>query len=124
MALVKEELAKVPDKLHVAGCSYSVREIAAIMGEVSGKTIEVVEEDLEAAKAKVMAKGGDADMAEYLQFLMGEGAVWHSEEGENGLLCENEMVNPGERFWRWKDMKNYAEEVAGKPWADAVWQVE
>jgi hypothetical protein len=44
---------------------------------------------------------------------MAEGKLDFSKENYN------ELVNPGEKLWKWKGVEEYAKEVNGHPWIDA-----
>lgn len=29
---------------------------------------------------------------------------------------DNELVNPDQKFWKWKTVEDYVREVGGRPW--------
>jgi len=100
---------RIPDKILLSGDAVSIRDIARIMQTAgAGREIDVTSVDLEEFKERVLREGGNP--APYLRFLMGEGKIDYSKGNQN------ELVNPGEGIWKWKSMKEYAEEIGGKPW--------
>jgi hypothetical protein len=50
--------------------------------------------------------------ADHIRFLMGKGKVDHR---TNGMGDDSDLVNKGEKRWKWKKMGDYAVEVKGKP---------
>ncbi|KAB8272410.1 hypothetical protein BDV30DRAFT_249513 [Aspergillus minisclerotigenes] len=110
-------VAVVPDVLHVAGDTRSVADVARIMEKEGGGPIEVTEVALGEYKERVTKVVG-SDPAPYLRFLIGEGKINHSSAG---LGCDNEVVNPGERVWKWKSLEQLARETQGRPWRDFEW---
>ncbi|GLA69227.1 hypothetical protein AtubIFM55763_008410 [Aspergillus tubingensis] len=114
---------EVPEVVHVAGDSRSVGEIAEVMGEFGGGEIEVVEVALEGYKREVLEGMKESwDPAPYLRFLMGEGKIMHTaRDGGGGLGDDRELVNPGERLWKWETLRDLARREAGRPWGDYVW---
>ncbi|GKZ29267.1 hypothetical protein AbraIFM66950_004073 [Aspergillus brasiliensis] len=118
-ALASLPVAEVPEVVHLAGDSRSVREIAEIMGAVAGGggEIEVVEVGLEGFKKETTAQES-WDPAAYLRFLMGEGKILHTRDG---LGNDDELVNPGQRVWKWETLRDLAEKTGGRPWGDYAW---
>lgn len=113
-AFPKERLPRV---VHTAGDSRSMKEIAAIMGEHGGGPIEVTEQPFSEYHDTTISEQSP-DPAPYIRFLMGEGKINHT---ESGLGCENDIVNSGGKFWKWKTMEDLAKETRGKPWGDWEW---
>lgn len=111
---------QVPESVHVGGDTLSFSEIARVMEEAGAGKIEVTEVDLHEHKQKALI-ADTADPAKYLRFLMGENKINHT---VRGLGCDNELLNPGEKRWQWKTMKDLARETGGKPWADHQWPPE
>ncbi|OJI85403.1 hypothetical protein ASPTUDRAFT_41648 [Aspergillus tubingensis CBS 134.48] len=114
---------EVPETVHVAGDSRSVREIAEVMGEFDGGEIEVVEIGLEGYKREVLEGMKESwDPAPFLRFLMGEGKIMHTaRDCGGGLGNDRELVNPGERLWKWETLRDLARREGGRPWGNYVW---
>lgn len=114
----------VPDMVYLAGVSKSVREIAAIMeteqqqqqtaggGEGGAGRIQVTKVPLRPFKEKTLT-ANVRDPAQILRFLMGEGKINHT---ANGFGNANELVNPEEKYWKWKTVTDLARETGGRPW--------
>ncbi|EPS44357.1 hypothetical protein H072_1658 [Dactylellina haptotyla CBS 200.50] len=110
-ALANIPLDDFPEKLYFSGDSVSLRQISELMKQAGAGEIEVSSLDLAEYKAKTLATTG-LDPASYLRFLMADGKI--DNKGDNS----NEVVNPGEKLWKWKKMKDHAAETGGRPWAD------
>lgn len=108
---------KLPEIVHLAGDTRSICEIASIMQAAGAGQIEVAEIPYEAYKTKTTSEAS-WDPAAYLRFLMGDGNINHSAAG---LGNDNELVNPGQRLWKWKTLEDLAKETKGRPWKDTVW---
>ncbi|KAM0582024.1 hypothetical protein ACHAP0_001425 [Verticillium nonalfalfae] len=108
--------AEVPEKVHLAGDTKSVAEIARIMEEASEdqKPIEVSTVDLNPYKANLLANP-EPTPEKYLRFLMGEGLIKHT---AGGLGNDNSIIEGDGGFGKWKSLKDLALETKGKPWAD------
>lgn len=113
--LASMPIKDVPEQIRIAGDSVSVREIAKIMTDAGAPEIEIETVKLDGYKEKAL-KGSERSPAEFLRFLMGEGKIDFSKKG---LGNGDEVVNPGEKNWKWKTMKDYAVEEGGRPWADS-----
>jgi hypothetical protein len=109
----------VPDQLHVSGSALTVGELAKTMESVGKSSIQTKELNLQEYKKETVAEG-TSDPSKYLRFLMGENKINHTGSGQGN---DNELVNPGERHWKWKTMEEYAEETGGRPWGDYEWAV-
>ncbi|KAG7117704.1 Phenylcoumaran benzylic ether reductase TP7 like protein [Verticillium longisporum] len=107
---------EVPEKVHLAGGTKSVAEIARIMEQASEdqKPIEVTTLDLHPYKANLLANP-EPMPEKYLRFLMGEGLINHT---AGGLGNDNSIIEGDGGFERWKSIKDLALETKGKPWAD------
>jgi hypothetical protein len=116
LATMPEEL--VPEIVHVGGDTRSILEIAKIMRDAGAGEVDVNEVPYEEYKAKTTAEEASWDPAAYLRFLMADGSIDHT---VNGLGSDNELVNPGQRLWKWKTMEDLAKETKGRPWKDTVW---
>jgi hypothetical protein len=110
----------VPDQLHISGDALTIEELATTMVHVNQRYIQIKEVDLETYKQETVAEG-TSDPSKYLRFLMGEGKINHTVSGQGN---DNELVNPGERNWKWKTMEEYAEETGGMPWSDFEWNAD
>ncbi|KAB8258568.1 hypothetical protein BDV32DRAFT_159864 [Aspergillus pseudonomiae] len=108
---------EVPDVVHVAGDTKCVADVARVMEREGGGPIEVTQAALGEYKERVTSVVG-SDPAAYLRFLMGEGKINHSPAG---LGCDNDLVNPEERVWKWKSLEELARETRGRPWRDLEW---
>jgi hypothetical protein len=114
------DLGKVLDQLHVSGTSASLSEVAKLMmnaQSIPKSTISVTTVDESEYKRKTLESGAQ-NPAPYLRFLMGNGSIDHRSKAEGGIGNDNELVNPGERRWKWKSMEDYAAETKGRPWMD------
>ena len=80
------------------------------MTAISGKKIEQNEIELSSFKTKATERS-EGDPAAFIRFVMGEGKLGFSQN-------ENELVNPGEKLWKWKTIKDYAKEVGGLSWIE------
>lgn len=107
----------IPDRIHISSDTLSVRDIAHTMEQAGSAPITVEELDLPDFKAKTLATAS-ADPSQYLRFLMGEGKITHTSDG---LGNDRELVNPGESFWTWRTMRQYAQEQSGRPWSNSGW---
>lgn len=95
----------------------TIREIADLMNEASGgkSSIEIAVIDEQPYKVEVFQEEKSGGPARYLRFLIGNGKLNYGKDGSGNL---NELVNPGGKAWKWKTMKDHAEETKGKPWCD------
>jgi hypothetical protein len=109
-SLVRLPPAEIPDDVRVVGDNISFKEASEEMAAVSGNKIELKEIELGPYKKEVTKKK-EGDPAAFIRFVMGEGQLDFSENN-------NELVNPGEKLWKWKIVKEYAKDVGGKPWFD------
>ncbi|KAM0538399.1 hypothetical protein ACHAPP_001070 [Verticillium nonalfalfae] len=101
--------AEVPEKVHLAGDTKSVAEIARIMEEASEdqKPIEVSTVDLNPYKANLLANP-EPTPEKYLRFLMGEGLIKHT---AGGLGNDNSIIEGDGGFGKWKSLKDLALET-------------
>jgi hypothetical protein len=107
-------LESIPSEVHISGTNQSFNEVARIMQSQGSGFIEVATVPLGPYKASVIKEGSDR-LEKYMRFLMGEGKIDHSVEG---LGSSNEIINPEQKYWKWKDMEDLAIETQGKPWED------
>lgn len=108
---------QIPEIVHVGGDTRSIAEIAEIMQAAGAGNVDVGEIAYQEYKAKTTAKES-WDPAAYLRFLMGDGSINHTAAG---LGNDNELVNPGQRLWKWKTMGDLAKDTKGQPWKDTIW---
>jgi len=109
-SLARLPASEIPDHVRIVGSNVSFKEASKTMTAVSGNKIEIKEIELEPFKTEVTKKT-EGDPAAFIRFVMGEGKLDFSQN-------ENELVNPGEKFWKWKTVEAYAKEVDGKPWIE------
>ncbi|KAJ6262903.1 hypothetical protein Dda_1461 [Drechslerella dactyloides] len=107
-AITSIPIADFPENLYFSGDLVSLREITNMLS-ASGvaPAAEISSLELPAFKAKTIATHG-LDPAWYLRFLMAEGKI------DNASRNDNELVNPEERFWKWKKMKEHIGTMAEK----------
>lgn len=106
----------VPDEVHLAGSLASVEDIANAVMKESGKKIEIKEIDLGEFKEltkKDMEKGKLDNPASHIRILIGEGKM-------NWEKNDNDLVNPGQKNWKWKTMQDYIKEMKGEPCRDLL----
>lgn len=118
-ALAKLPTTQIPEQIHVASNTLTIREMASIMESAGSSPIDIRTIDLETYKKETLQEG-TSDPSKYLRFLMGEGMINHTATNE-GLGNDNELVNPNGQAWTWKTMQMYAEETKGRPWGDYAW---
>ncbi|KAG8882833.1 hypothetical protein FRB97_007657 [Tulasnella sp. 331] len=96
----------VPDQVRISGDNKSFKELAEVVGQATGKTIKVVEEPAEETNDK---DGEDLPaLARLLRLNFAHGSVDFSKENDN------ELVNPGQKYWTWKTTEVYARDVLAK----------
>lgn len=108
---------KIPDVVHVGGDSRSIVEIAGIMESAGAGRIDIDCLPYEKYKKETTVEPSWRPAA-YLWFLMGDGGIAHTPAF---LGDDNELVNPGQRLWRWKTVEDLAKETNGQPVKDVVW---
>ncbi|KAB8078741.1 hypothetical protein BDV29DRAFT_129360 [Aspergillus leporis] len=119
-ALCGFDRKEIPDVVSVGGDTRAISDVARIMEEAGAGKIDVREIELREYKERVTGVLS-SDPAAYLRFLMGEGKINHS---FGGLGCDNELVNPGQRVWKWKSFVELARETGGRPWEDFAWSTK
>lgn len=103
-------LEKIPDDVRLSGSVGSFESIAKIMGAAGAGDIKISVLDLQKFKTEAIIED-TLDPLKYLRFLMGEGKINHDKDG---LGNDNEVVNPGEKNWKWKTLEDMAKELKGK----------
>jgi len=109
-SLARLPASKIPDHIRIVGSNVSFKQASEAMTAVSGNKIEIKEIELEPFKKEVTKKT-EGDPAAFIRFVMGEGNLDFSRN-------ENELVNPGQKYFKWKTIEEYAKEVDGKPWIE------
>ncbi|KAK6357909.1 hypothetical protein TWF730_007266 [Orbilia blumenaviensis] len=109
-ALATVPVESFPEKLYFSGDAVSLRQITESMKAAGAGEIEVSTVDQAEYRAKTISTPGLSPAA-YLRFLMAEGKI-HNRRNDN------ELVNPGGKLWKWRTMKEYAQETRGRPWAN------
>ncbi|CAI7580081.1 unnamed protein product [Penicillium crustosum] len=104
-------------RVHVAGDTRSISEVADIMGAAGAGKVDVEEIDLNKYKQETTAKLSK-DPAAFLRFLMGEGNIRHTPDG---LGNDNDLVNRDEQLWKWETLADLAKSTHGQPWKDFDW---
>lgn len=116
--LAKEAFAghKVPQILRIAGTHSSVRRAAETMGRAGAGAIELRSVELERFKTKALSRPYDErDAIVCVRFLMADGRLDYRQQNEGGLGNDNEIVNPGQKYFEWKTMDHLARETRGRP---------
>lgn len=108
---------KIPDVVHVGGDSRSIAEIAGIMESAGAGHIDIDCLLYDKYKKETTAEPSWRPAA-YLWFLMGDGGIAHTSAF---LGDDNELVNPGQRLWRWKTIEDLARKTNGQPVKDVLW---
>ncbi|KAJ5203177.1 hypothetical protein N7449_005256 [Penicillium cf. viridicatum] len=108
---------EIPDVVHVGGDSRSIAEIAGIMESAGAGRIDIDCLPYETYKKETTAEPSWRPAA-YVWFLMGDGGIAHTPAF---LGDDNELVNPGQRLWKWKTVEYLAKETNGQPVQDVVW---
>ncbi|KAF4554489.1 Hypothetical protein D9617_4g002440 [Elsinoe fawcettii] len=109
--------AQIPDVVKLTGDNKSMREIAQIMTESGSPKIQVEEVDLTTFKERVIRE--KAPVNEYIEFIMGQGYIDFSEQGQGN---DNHLINQGEAKWKWKTMHDHSAETNGRPWHFVEWK--
>ncbi|KZT30160.1 NAD-binding protein [Neolentinus lepideus HHB14362 ss-1] len=106
----------VSDEIHLAGSIVTVDDIAKAVSKESGKKIEVKEIDLKEFREKTKKdtqSGKVENPAPHIRLIIGEGKM-------NFQQNDNELVNPGQKNWKWKTMVDYVREMEGEPCRDLL----
>lgn len=93
--------ASVPDIIRIEGDTKSFKEIAQIVGNRVGKVIEVV------AVSPNDVKREASDWITELRIRLASG------EGDFSRDNHNELINPGESYWKWIKVASWVEERDG-----------
>ncbi|EIW63468.1 uncharacterized protein TRAVEDRAFT_161801 [Trametes versicolor FP-101664 SS1] len=107
LALDPSTSASVPDEVRIAGSTTSYENVRDITARVKGVPKgEIKIEDLDKLEQDLRAQKGKGDFLLYIRLATGKG--W-------GDLSENanELVNPGQKFWKWKTVEDEVRTVTG-----------
>jgi len=94
--------ASVPDVVIISGDAKSYQEIAEIVGRERGEEIQIVEESPE------QNKPGSDPAAQFAFFLRKVNSSGTTDYSKNN---SNELVNPGQKYWKWKGIAEFAKEI-------------
>ncbi|KIO26435.1 hypothetical protein M407DRAFT_24284 [Tulasnella calospora MUT 4182] len=103
--LAAENPASVPDHVRLSGDAVSFAELATVVGNERGETIEV--KSTSAAETKQKLIDNPADFLSLVRYMLGSGVTDFSKENEN------ELVNPGQSLWRWRTVADAVKENKG-----------
>jgi hypothetical protein len=103
----------VPERLRIAGCVATAAEIRDVMVEAGAGEVGLRGVDLEGYKSRVLGKAyEDRAPVPFVRLIMAMGLGDYRPEVWGN---DNEIVNPGETLWRWKGIRDLAEETGGRP---------
>ncbi|KAG8921178.1 hypothetical protein FRC01_000375 [Tulasnella sp. 417] len=97
----------VPDSTRINGSAVSYNQLAALVGKARGTEIKVVE--VEDAESKKLLES-DNPWARFwvaLRYIFGHGVADFTRDNAN------EILNPGQKYWKWKTMEEWVEETKG-----------
>ncbi|KAI0645564.1 hypothetical protein C8Q79DRAFT_911353 [Trametes meyenii] len=99
LSLDPSTAAQVPDEVRIAGSIVSFEEVRDTFARVKGLPKgEIKEQDLAKIKEGLRQnKGGN--FLDYLRIVLGENKLNFAENS-------NELINPGEKFWKWKTVED------------------
>ncbi|CCM05455.1 uncharacterized protein FIBRA_07675 [Fibroporia radiculosa] len=121
LALSPDTASQVPDDVRIAGDNKSFREIRDIVqrvrtefdakpaGEIVLKTVELGPFREQLRKAQ-LEKPAESPL-QHIKIVIAEGKQDFSKENSD------ELVNPGQKVWKWKTVEDYVREVRGQPFA-------
>ncbi|KAI1791501.1 NAD(P)-binding protein [Ganoderma leucocontextum] len=98
--------ASIPDDVRIAGSTATFEDVRDTVARVKGiAPAQIKTEDLAAKKAAL--KAPDASFLEYLRLIMGFRVVMGEGKADFGENNNNELVNPGGKFWKWKSVEDF-----------------
>lgn len=109
--------SSVPDVVRIAGQNLSYREIGQAVErvreeyELKPKNVTLKAIDLEAYKIATreeQVRTGVSDLHRHIKIVVGEGKADFSHSNHN------ELVNPGEKWWKWKRVEDHVRELGGR----------
>ncbi|KAI1795638.1 hypothetical protein LXA43DRAFT_1090797 [Ganoderma leucocontextum] len=99
LALNPATVATVPDRVRIAGHNVSYEEVRDIVARVKGVPTGAVRSGNLKATKDNLSKHPTDNILEYIMVVIGEGKVDFSDNA-------NELVNPGQRFWKWRSIED------------------
>ncbi|KIY00745.1 uncharacterized protein Z520_03410 [Fonsecaea multimorphosa CBS 102226] len=117
MAMREGGSQNVPEELRIAGTHASFRQIARMMMTAAGAgDIELKSVDLDTFRERALQRQyEDRGPIVCLRFIMGDGRADYRPIDEGGLGNDNHVVNPDQKYFRWKTMNDLAIETRGRP---------
>ncbi|KAH9890549.1 NAD-P-binding protein [Cubamyces lactineus] len=101
LALAPDTASKVPDEVRIAGATTTYEEIRDTMARVKGvPKAEITVKDLTQLKDSIRQDPGK-NFFDYLNVVVGEG------KADFSLANANDLVNPGETYWKWKTVEDH-----------------
>ncbi|KIO26445.1 hypothetical protein M407DRAFT_74465 [Tulasnella calospora MUT 4182] len=98
----------VPDFTRINGSAASYNQLAALVGKARGTDIKVVEVDDAEGKKQLCLRYQLANRTVfYLRYGYGHGLMDFTKDNEN------EILNPGQKYSKWKTMEEWVEETKG-----------
>ncbi|KAG8940689.1 hypothetical protein FRC03_005178, partial [Tulasnella sp. 419] len=110
IALWKENPSALPQTLHIASDTLSYGEVRDLLSKVYGREFQLETEDADEFTKNAIANLSNLDsnshtfVLPYLRLLHANGVGDHS-------VNDNELINPGEKYWKWKKIADYVEET-------------
>ncbi|KAI0324699.1 NAD-P-binding protein [Cubamyces sp. BRFM 1775] len=102
LALDPSIASTVPDEVQIAGTTTTYEEIRNTVARVRGvPSAEIEVRDVGELKEEIRRGASGKTFYEYIKVVIGEGKVDFSADNAN------ELVNPGEKFWRWKTVEDH-----------------
>ncbi|KAH9858412.1 NmrA-like family-domain-containing protein [Lenzites betulinus] len=101
LALDPKTAASVPDLVRIAGSIVTFEDVRDIFARVKGVPKgEIQSVDIEAAIARLRSEKGHAgNLLDYIRVALGKNWADFSEN-------DNELVNPGQKAWKWKTLED------------------
>ncbi|KAF8536688.1 hypothetical protein BDD12DRAFT_849947 [Trichophaea hybrida] len=103
---------KCPKYVRIASMNNTLREYANAFESESGEALKLQFSGLTEAWEdynKIKASLPRGMLGPLLPIMMAEGVLDHTRN-------DNELINPGEKYFKWKTIEEYAKEVNGRPW--------
>ncbi|KAI0333181.1 NAD-P-binding protein [Cubamyces sp. BRFM 1775] len=101
LALAPDTASKVPDEVRIAGATTTYEEIRDTVARAKGvPKAEITVKDLKQLKDSIRRDPGK-NFFDYLNVVVGEGKADFSSGNANDL------VNPGETYWKWKTVEDH-----------------
>ncbi|KAH9942387.1 uncharacterized protein BXZ73DRAFT_97799 [Epithele typhae] len=104
LALDPATAASVPDTVRLAPITTSHAGIAAAVARVRGVPLATVEKEDLAAYKKALSEKPTNNLFDYIKVVTGEGKLNFSANHDN------ELINPGQRLWKWKTLEDELDE--------------